>query len=83
MSDRTESLLAELVDLQRRHLVNQEHAIAQQAESIARQKESVAIQAQAVARQKKALRTVWVILAIVVVIGLLYPMLTMIAARGR
>ncbi len=83
MSDRTESLLAELVDLQRRHLVNQEHAIAQQAESIARQKESVAIQAQAVARQKKALRTIWFILALIVVIAFLVPTLSMLAARGR
>jgi hypothetical protein len=83
MSDRTEALLTELVDLQRRTIANQERAIAQQTEAVARQAESIAIQADAVARQKKALRTVWLILALIIVIGLLIPTLTMLATRGR
>jgi hypothetical protein len=83
MSDRTEALLTELVELQRRSIANQERAIAQQTEAVARQAQSIAIQADAVARQKKALRTVWVILGLIIVIGFLVPTLTMIAARGR
>ena len=74
MSDRTEALLAELVELQRRQLANQERAIAQQAASVAQQDASVALQREAVERQRRALRVVWALIAIIVAI-LLVPTL--------
>ena len=42
MSDRSEALLAELVDLQRQYLANQERALAQQSQSFALQQEGLA-----------------------------------------
>ena len=68
MTDRTESLLAELVELQRRQVANQERAIAQQTESIA-------IQAQAVERQRVALRRVWALIGLVLLLIVGWPML--------
>ena len=52
MSDRTEQLLTELVELHRQQLANQERALA-------RQEQAVALQQEAVARQRSALRRVW------------------------
>ena len=66
MSDRTEALLAELVELQRRQLANQEEALAGQRRSIDAQASSVELQRLAVERQRKALRIVFTLIAIVV-----------------
>jgi hypothetical protein len=74
MSDRTEALLAELVELQRRQLANQERAIAQQTASVAQQDASVALQREAVERQRKAMRIVWALVAIAAAVALV-PML--------
>ena len=72
MTDRTETLLSELVELQRRQVANQERGIAHQERAIAQQEQSIAIQVQAVARQRGALRIVWILLA------LLVPMIAML-----
>jgi hypothetical protein len=66
MSDRTETLLAELVELQRRQLANQEEALAGQRRSLDAQGSSVDLQRIAVERQQQALRVVFTLIAIVV-----------------
>lgn len=59
MTDRTEALLAEMVELQRRSLANQEAALEGQRQAIEAQK--VALH-----RQRGALRVVFGLIAIVV-----------------
>ena len=61
MTDRTESLLAELVELHRRQISNQEQALA-------RQEFAISIQQQAVARQRTALRRIWLLVAVVMIL---------------
>ena len=63
MPDRTEELLAQLVELQRKQLANQERAIAHQAQSIATQEK-------AVKRQASAIRLIWVVIPLVVLLYL-------------
>lgn len=65
MSDRTESLLGELVDLTRRQLANQEQALAVQQRSIEKQEQAVVMQAEALERQRTALRRVWGLIALI------------------
>lgn len=60
MADRTEQLLSDILDVLRRQLANQEHAIA-------RQEEAITIQREAVARQRTALKRVWALLVLVIV----------------
>ena len=64
-SDRTESLLAELVELQRRQISNQEQALARQDQALARQEHAISVQQQAVDRQKSAVRRLWLVIVIV------------------
>lgn len=66
MTDRTEALLAEMVELQRRFLANQEAALEGQRQAIEAQK--VALQ-----RQRGALRVVFGLIA-VVLLALLVPL---------
>jgi hypothetical protein len=64
MSDRTEQLLAELVDLQRRSIAHQEQSMAQYQEAMTRQERALALQAEGVARQRFAMRMIWVLMAL-------------------
>ena len=68
MSDRTEALLAELVELHRRHLALAEEALAGQRRSIDAQTGAIELQRIAVDRQKKALRIVFALIAIVLLL---------------
>lgn len=72
MSDRTETLLSELVDLHRRQVALAEQALAGQKEALAGQRESLENQKLAVERQKIALsrqrnglRVVFVLIALI------------------
>jgi len=58
MSDRTEQLLAEILEVHRRQLANQELAIA-------RQEEAVALQRDAIARQRGAITRSWRLVVLV------------------
>ena len=66
MSDRTESLLAELVELHRRQISNQEQALA-------RQEHAISVQQLAVDRQQSALRRLWLLLIIVAIAAVGLP----------
>ncbi len=70
MTDRSEQLLTELVELARRQLKNQEHAIAEQAASVELQRE-------AVARQRVALRRVWWLIAFIVLAVVAIPLINL------
>lgn len=76
MSDRTESLLAELVELQKRTVANQELAIA-------RQQESIVLQAGAIERQKSALKRIWLLIAFVILAIVGLPLLSWLAVVAR
>jgi hypothetical protein len=76
MSDRTESLLAELVELQKRNLANQEIAIA-------RQQESIVLQSGAIERQKAALKRIWLLIAFVILAIVGLPLLSWLAVVAR
>lgn len=79
MTDRTEALLAEMVELQRRSLANQEAALEGQRQAIEAQK-------LALHRQRGALRVVFGLIA-VVVLAMLVPLawswVQYYAMRGR
>ena len=74
MSDRTEALLAELVELQRRQIANQEEAIAVQRRSVDAQAGSIELQRLAVDRQRTALRVIFGLVALALLV-LLVPSL--------
>jgi hypothetical protein len=76
MSDRTEALLAELVELQKRNLANQEIAIA-------RQQESIVMQAGAIERQRSALKRIWLLIAFVILAVVGLPLLSWLAVVAR
>lgn len=76
MSDRTESLLAELVELQRRQISNQEQALARQDQALARQEHAISVQQQAVDRQKSAVRRLWLVIVIATVVLAGLPVLS-------
>ena len=61
MTDRTEQLLSEIVELHRRQLANQERALAGQ-------EQAVALQQEAIARQRSALQRVWQLVILVLVL---------------
>ena len=66
MSDRTEQLLTEIVELHRRQLANQERALAGQ-------EEAVALQRDAIARQRSALQRVWrLVILVLALIAITY-----------
>jgi hypothetical protein len=68
MSDRTEALLAELVELQRRQLANQEEALAVQRRSVDAQAGSIELQRTAVDRQRGYMRVVFGLIAFVLIL---------------
>jgi plastocyanin domain-containing protein len=76
MTDRTEALLAELVELQRKQLANQEAAAA-------RQEKAIAMQAQAVERSRRSLKGIWLILAVVCGGIILVPLLNYFSRLAR
>jgi hypothetical protein len=76
MTDRTEALLAELVEIQRKQLANQEAAAV-------RQEKVIAMQAQAVARSRKSLKGLWLVLAIACGAMILVPLLNYLARLGH
>ena len=76
MTDRFESLLSELVELQRKQLANQEVALA-------RQEKALVVQQQAVERQRKAVRLTWMFLAVVLLMLLLVPLLNVAGRMTR
>ena len=58
MADRTEQLLGDILDVLRRQVANQDHAMARQEAAITMQRESIA-------RQRTTLRVLWIALAFV------------------
>lgn len=66
MSDRTEQLLAEISETLRRQLANQERALAQQ-------EQAVTLQGEAIARQRSALKRIWgLVIVVLVLIAITY-----------
>jgi hypothetical protein len=65
MSDRTESLLAELVELHRRQVAIAEEALAGQREALAGQRLAIERQQTALAWQRGRMRFVFVLIGIV------------------
>ena len=65
MADRTEQLLTDILEVLRRQLSNQEQAIV-------RQQEAIAMQREVVARQRTALRRVWMLIALILVL-MIFP----------
>ena len=61
MSDRTEQLLAEIGETLRRQLANQERALAQQ-------EQAVTLQGEAIARQRGALKRIWALVILILVL---------------
>ena len=78
MTDRTEALLAEMVELQRRVLAHQQEALEQQRLAIANQEKSIAIQAMVVERQRTALKKIWILIGIVLALMLGIPALNFV-----
>lgn len=76
MTDRTEALLAELVELQRTQLSNQEVMMA-------RQEKAVAAQQAAIERQRRFSRLMWLFIGALVAIMLVVPTLDFFARNGR
>ena len=81
MSDRTEALLAELVELQRRSLANQEEALAVQRRSVDAQAGSIELQRLAVDRQRTALRVIFGLVALALLVLLVPTLLAWILRR--
>ena len=76
MTDRTDALLAELVELQKRQVANQESMMARQEQALTRQQE-------AIQRQRRFNRSVWVLIGVLVAIMLVVPVLNFLARVSR
>ena len=76
MTDRTDDLLAELVELQRTHVYNQELMMARQAQAVAAQQ-------LAIVRQRKFNRSMWIFIGALVVMMLVVPVLNFFARTRR
>jgi hypothetical protein len=76
MTDRTDDLLAELVELQRTHVYNQELMMARQAQAVAAQQ-------LAIVRQRKFNRSMWIFIGVLVVMMLAVPVLNFFARTRR
>ena len=76
MTDRTDALLAELVELQKRQIANQESMMARQAEAVVRQQE-------ALGRQRKFNRSMWIFIAVIIAMILVVPLLNLVGRTGR
>ena len=81
MSDRSEALLAELVELQRRQIANQEEALAVQRRSVDAQAGSVELQRLAVNRQRTALRVIFGLAALALLVLLVPTLLVWMSRR--
>jgi heme/copper-type cytochrome/quinol oxidase subunit 3 len=77
MIERTDSLLAELVELQRRQVTNQEHAIANQEKAHERMNKSI----QDARRRSQIL--MWVFIVAVLLVFLPVPLLNLLARLGH
>jgi anaerobic C4-dicarboxylate transporter len=76
MTDRTDDLLAEHVELQRTQVYNQELMMARQAQAVAAQQ-------RAIVRQRKFNRSVWIFIGALVVMMLVVPVLNFFARTRR
>jgi uncharacterized membrane protein len=76
MTDRTDALLAELVELQKRQLDNQELMLTRQEQAVARQQE-------AIRRQRKFNRLMWIFIGVVIAVMLLAPALNFLARTSH
>jgi K+-transporting ATPase A subunit len=76
MTDRTDDLLAELIELQRTQVYNQELMMARQAQAVAAQQ-------RAIVRQRKFNRSVWIFIGALVVMMLVVPVLNFFARTRR
>jgi uncharacterized membrane protein len=76
MTDRTDALLAELVELQKLQVYNQELMMARQEEAVARQQE-------AIRRQRTFNRSLWIFIGVLVAMMLVVPALNFLARTGH
>jgi TolA-binding protein len=76
MTDRTDALLAELVELQKRQLNNQELMLARQEQAVARQQETIR-------RQRHLNRSMWIFIGVLIAVMLLAPALNFLARTGH
>ena len=76
MTDRTDDMLAELVELQRTQVYNQELMMA-------RQVQAVAAQQLAIVRQRTFNRSMWIFIGVLVVMMLVVPVLNFFARTRR
>lgn len=75
MTETTDSLLAELVELQRRQLANQERHIATQEEAVARMRKSIEA-------NRKTQRWVWGFVVVIFLMAYLVPLLNWLVRRN-
>jgi uncharacterized membrane protein len=76
MTDRTNALLAELVELQKLQVYNQELMMARQEQAVARS-------AEAIRRQQKFNRSMWIFIGVLVAMMLVVPALNFLARTGH
>jgi hypothetical protein len=76
MTDRTDALLAELVELQKLQVHNQELLMARQEQAVVRQQE-------AIRRQRKISRSMWILIGVLVSVMFVVPILNFLARTGR
>jgi len=76
MTDRTDALLAELVELQKLQVNNQELMMARQEQAVVRQQE-------AIRRQRTFNRSMWMLIGILVAMMLVVPALNFLARASR
>jgi hypothetical protein len=75
MTETTDSLLAELVELQRRQLENQERHIATQEEAVARMRKSIEA-------NRRTQRWIWGFVIVIFLMAYLVPLLNWLVRRG-
>jgi hypothetical protein len=83
MTDRTDALLAELVELQKRQVYNQELMMTRQEEAVARQQEAIRRQQEAIQRQQKFNRSMWIFIGVLFAMMLVAPALNFFARTGH
>jgi hypothetical protein len=76
MTETTDSLLAELVELQRRQLANQERHIATQEEAVARMRKSIEA-------NRKTQKWIWGFVIVIFLTAYLVPLLNWLVRRGN
>jgi uncharacterized protein YigA (DUF484 family) len=75
MTETTDSLLAELVELQRRQLANQERHITTQEEAVARMRKSIEA-------NRKTQKWIWGLVIVIFLMAYLVPLLNWLVRRG-